>query len=589
MPDKIPSQIYTMTSQPGVRRDGTDLDSPFYSDVQWCRFQRGRPRKMGGYRAISDQLTGPIAATYLDSRASGTTIHSFSQWGIERLQVDSTGVGGSISNRTPITFTPNPLFTWTTGAMFSSTGGSFAALIAAATPDGADISSDVGDGIYAGDLSGTGPFTQISDSNGPISVSGGCCVLQPFLFVYGSNGLIRNSNPNDFSTATGWTTGGSNLANSVNVSGSKIVKGLPMRGGVGASPAGLFWSLDSLIRVTLGNATTLFNYDTVSSSISILAKNSVIEYDGLYFWIGIDRFFVYNGVVNELPNAMNINYFFDNLNFAQRQKVFAVKVPRYGEIWWFYPKGTSTQCNNVIIYNVREQIWYDNICGRSGGSTANVFQYPVMGGVEDSRTVMQFTFVQITGTFKVGDTITGTPSLASGQIAKIVGSSMSVTTTSVPFLAGDSITAASGATGSISTIPVSQQLDVMWQHEFGKDKIHGQNTNAILSSFTTSNFSFMTGGPLDGQGSGPNIQSRIVRVEPDFIQNGPMNVFVAGTAYANSPIVTSPPYLFTNQTEHIDLREMRRIVYMRFESNVISGDYQMGKNFLTVEVGDERG
>jgi hypothetical protein len=38
----------------------------------------------------------------------------------------------------------------------------------------------------------------------------------------------------------------------------------------------------------------------------------------------------------------------------QRQKVWATKVPRFGEIWWFYPKGDSEECNDAIIYNIRE-------------------------------------------------------------------------------------------------------------------------------------------------------------------------------------------------------------------------------------------
>jgi hypothetical protein len=64
-------------------------------------------------------------------------------------------------------------------------------------------------------------------------------------------------------------------------------------------------------------------------------------------------------VVKEIPNPMNQDYFFDNLNYTQRQKVWATKVPRFGEVWWFYPRGDSTECNDAIIYNVRENTWYD--------------------------------------------------------------------------------------------------------------------------------------------------------------------------------------------------------------------------------------
>jgi hypothetical protein len=85
---------------------------------------------------------------------------------------------------------------------------------------------------------------------------------------------------------------------------------------------------------------------------------------------------------------MNQNYFFDNLNYAQRQKVWACKVPRYGEVWWFYPRGDATECTDAIIYNVREGIWYDagEALGarRSAGYFSQVFSRPIMANWETS-------------------------------------------------------------------------------------------------------------------------------------------------------------------------------------------------------------
>ena len=187
-------------------------------------------------------------------------------------------------------------------------------------------------------------------------------------------------------------------ANETNVATGKIVQGLPVRGGSNA-PSGLFWSLDSLIRVSFiggtGTPPQYWRYDIISSQSSILSSQSAIEYDGIYYWCGVDRFLLYNGVVKEIPNNMNQNYFFDNLNYDQRQKVWATKVPRYGEIWWFYPRGDSTECNDAIIYNVRENTWYDagQAMGarRSAGYFSQVFAYPVAANWETSEAVTVFT------------------------------------------------------------------------------------------------------------------------------------------------------------------------------------------------------
>ena len=53
---------YQFSTKPGIQRDGTNLDANFFNDGQHVRFQRGRPRKIGGYRAIVSTLTGPNRA-----------------------------------------------------------------------------------------------------------------------------------------------------------------------------------------------------------------------------------------------------------------------------------------------------------------------------------------------------------------------------------------------------------------------------------------------------------------------------------------------------------------------------------------------
>jgi hypothetical protein len=190
-----------------------------------------------------------------------------------------------------------------------------------------------------------------------VSVSGGVVMLHPYLFVYGNYGLIKNSSAGNFND---WVSAD---ANETSVSTGKVVKGLPLRGGT-TSPAGLFWTLDSVVRVTYSPSTVggidyFWKYDLISSQSSIMSSSCVIEYDGIFYWAGTDRFLMYNGVVQEVPNTQNMNWFFDNLNYVQRQKVWVTKVPRWGEIWFFYPRGDATECNDAVIYNVREKIWYD--------------------------------------------------------------------------------------------------------------------------------------------------------------------------------------------------------------------------------------
>lgn len=365
--------------------------------------------------------------------------------------------------------------------------------------------------------SGTVPL--VFDNN--ISISGGVVMLFPYLFVYGNNGLIQNCSAGDFNN---WTSSDSNANN---VSSTKVVKGLPVRGGT-TSPAGLFWTLDSVVRVTyapttVGNATFYWKYDLITQQSSILSSQCVIEYDGLFYWVGTDRFLMYNGVVAEVPNSQNNNYFFDNLNYAQRQKVWVSKVPRWGEIWWFFPSGDSTECNDAIIYNVREKCWYDagEALGaqRSAGVFSEVFRRPIWAGNIENAT---------------------------GQYT-------------------------------------------LWQHEIGTNEVYTNHVNAIESYFETNVIGSGAGLVGSTQQAGDNLWTRIERVEPDFVQSGAMNLIITGKSYADDVDDPSVEYPFDPTTLKIDLKEQRREMRLRFSSNTQNGNYFMGRIILSIDTGDVRG
>ncbi len=210
--------------------------------------------------------------------------------------------------------------------------------------------------------------------------SGGIVAIYPYLFGYGNSGRVDVSNVNDYSTN-----------DSAYVTGQKIVRGMRLRGG-GGGPAGLFWSLDSLVRATF-NAAILtgipFDFDIITDDTSILSSQGVLEYDGIYYWMGTDRFLMFNGVVREVPNTMNLDFFFDNLNFTWRQKAFVYKVPRRGEIWFCAPLGNATECNHAIVLNVRENCWYDTPLpdsGRSTGYSPRVYNKPWMTDLDLTST-----------------------------------------------------------------------------------------------------------------------------------------------------------------------------------------------------------
>ena len=666
------AKVVSMEVPAGIQRDGTVFDSPCYVDGKWVRFQRGRPRKIGGYDGIFLNATGVSRGMAMTAVNGFNYVVSGYNNGLQQWVTNSSGgigsgpynyilnnftasddnlwqfdiaydsTGNNTNNlvahpgqnlrfitssvNTPVLYGTFPgSFGFLTGVTITGTAGQFSCALSdvnltvnqqltisgtfggtgsisgytdpttyfiiatngsttftlsttyggtaitttAGTPTGLTYTaapslskvglftavgvtngtttftlsaanvrvgagqSITGTGIPAGttvisvtgtavvmSASATGSATITATFDNNIAVSGGCVVIHPYLFIYGNNGLIQNSSAGDFAN---WV---SPDANATNVATGKIVKGLPIRGG-STSPSGLFWAADALIRVSFqpsssGGVNYYWAYDLVSSQTSIMSSSSVIEYDGIFYWCGVDRFLCYNGVVQEIPNKYNENYFFDNLNYAQRQKVWATKVPRYGEIWWFYPKGDATECTDAIIYNTREKVFYDagQALGarRSAGVFSEVFPKPIWAGNE----------VNSAGTY------------------------------------------------------------TLWQHETGYDQIYLTNVDAIQSYFET--YSVGTLGGLVGtqQQPGDNLWTRIERIEPDFVQVGDMTVVVTGEGYADDVAVDSAPYTFSPNTLKIDMREQRREMRLRFESNTYNGTYQTGRVLLSLTTGDVR-
>lgn len=346
----------------GIKVDGTRFSNRTWSDGQWVRFKNGKPRKMGGYNQLIGGLDNIPRRVFVIPAYPNFDVYFADYATLKYFKIDQHGnVVSDIVDRTPAGFNANVNNAWQFDTIFSTTSDS-STIIAHAAPNMNSIYSDIEAPIYFGD---SGSYDDFEPTG--ISVSGGISVFQPILFMFGNSGDVKWSLINDPTT----------VMEEARIAGSKIVAGASTRGG-NTSPAGLLWSLDSLIRVTqVGVSAVDFNFDTVSDKTSILSSRGIMEYDGQFYWAGIDKFYVYNGTVQELPNDFSSAFFFDNLNYEQRQKVWATKNTKYGEIWWHFPYGDDNETTHAVIYNVRYGVWYNTLIERGDGYFSQVFPYPI--------------------------------------------------------------------------------------------------------------------------------------------------------------------------------------------------------------------
>jgi hypothetical protein len=103
----------------------------------------------------------------------------------------------------------------------------------------------------------------------------------------------------------------------------------------------------------------------------------MITVNNITYWMGVDRFYMYNGTVQTLPCTLK-QYVFGDINQQQAYQVFAGSNEGFNEIWWFYVSQSSggTEIDKYVIYNYLDQCWYYGTMNRSAWFQSGG-QYPI--------------------------------------------------------------------------------------------------------------------------------------------------------------------------------------------------------------------
>ena len=191
---------------------------------------------------------------------------------------------------------------------------------------------------------------------------------------------------------------------------------------------------------------------------------------------------------------MNQNWFFDNINFTHRQKCFGFKIPRYGEIWWCYPRGSATECTHAVVYNVREGYWYDT-------------PLPDSDDVDQGRTAAIFADVY-----------------------------------QRPFMVDNEVTA-NGRT--------------LWQHETAFDKIRSSTISAVRSLFETHEYSLLDQGQILNSVRCARVESDLVQIgNMTLTLRGRSNAKATVTETAAQTIFASPSTSDEETVKFKDIRRL---------------------------------
>jgi hypothetical protein len=156
-----------------------------------------------------------------------------------------------------------------------------------------------------------------------------------------------------------WEPLATNTAGFLRVSrGSRIVRALATRQEI------LVFTDTHLFTLQFLGTADVFGLQEYADNISIMGPRAVISANNITYWMGLDKFYMYDGRVRTLPCSLR-EYVFKDINFAQSDQVICGTNEGFNEVWWFYPSGTSNWVDRYVVYNHLDQVWYYGQLGRT--------------------------------------------------------------------------------------------------------------------------------------------------------------------------------------------------------------------------------
>jgi hypothetical protein len=114
----------------------------------------------------------------------------------------------------------------------------------------------------------------------------------------------------------------------------------------------------------------------LGDNISIMSPNAAVIASGIVYWMGVDKFYQYDGRVNTL-NCDLRRFIFGDINQEQALQVFSGTNEGFNEVWWFYCSANSTNIDRYVIYNYLEKIWYYGTMSRTAWLDSGLQPYPI--------------------------------------------------------------------------------------------------------------------------------------------------------------------------------------------------------------------
>lgn len=212
--------------------------------------------------------------------------------------------------------------------------------------------------IYYMDVTlGVVPPTPISGA--PAKIRSIFVTVERYIFALGCTNLSGNFDAMtvrwpDIEDFTDWSPTSVNTANERKLQGgSRLVAGCAFQQGLS-----LIWSDSHLFGFQFTGTSLIYDSRSLGSECGLIGPKAYAKTDNAAFWMSNTGFHFYNGVVDEIPNATDIDaWVFENLNTTHSVKSFAFFNKEFNEVWFVYPDGVNTEPNRYVAVCLDDFSW----------------------------------------------------------------------------------------------------------------------------------------------------------------------------------------------------------------------------------------
>ena len=204
--------------------------------------------------------------------------------------------------------------------------------------------------------------------------------FDPMAVLFGSQESTTDFIPNATNTA-----GFQRLS-----SGNRIVTAVPTRGDI------LILTNTSAHAMQFVGPPFTFSFKQIGTNCGALGIHSAVEAENVVYWMSDGAFYLFDGVVKEIPCSVQ-DYVFQDINQDENSTIYAGVNLEFSEVNWFYASDGSTAIDRVVTYNYLEKLWTIGTLARTTWASKDVFANPLATKyMPNSTTLAQPTVIGLT-------------------------------------------------------------------------------------------------------------------------------------------------------------------------------------------------